>query len=294
MRKKRIGAATSMAILFLLLASSMISATEEIFPPSGFEGWKLDGKARTYAGEALYNHIDGGAEPFLELGFESCEVRRYLKAGMEITVESYRMSDSAAALGIYLMQCGKETPDPGFGERHTASSNQLTMVRSQALVRLTGKPGACPSRDVFLAFARYATDHIPWEPPPALFDLPPKDGQTGASVRILRGPVTLQPFDPPFSPESLSLGDGATGIAADYTGGSKGPYTLLLAEFPSVARAERALGTIEKSIQSGGGTSSPRDGGFLFTDASGRGGRASVDGSLLAIAWGFAPEASPR
>jgi hypothetical protein len=286
----------SLILLFtcFLLPATLLIAADGVLPPSGFEGWKLDGKARTYAGDALYNHIDGGAEPFLELGFESCEVRRYIRGKLELTAECYRMSDTAGALGIYLMQCGRETPAPGFAERHTASSNQLTLLRSQSLVRLTGKPGACPSRDVFVAFARYATDHISWEPPPALLELLPKDGRVGASVRILRGPLTLQPFDPPFSPESLSLGGGALAVGADYTGGSKGPYTLLLAEFPSVEPAEQALGALEKSIRSGGGTSSPQDGGFIFTDASGHGGRVSVDGALLAIAWGFAPAAQAR
>ena len=281
-------------ILLITVPACPLFAADEILPPTGFQGWKLDGKARTYTGDSLYNHIDGGAEPFLELGFESCEVRRYIKAGLEFTAESYRMSDGAASLGIYLMQCGKETPDPGLGERHTASSNQLTFVRGQYLVRLTGKPGACPAREFFLAVARYAADHMPSVSPPAILELLPKEGQVGASVRILRGPVTLQALDPPFSPESLSLGGGVTAVAADYAGGSKGPYTLLLAEFQGVARAEQALGALKKSIGSGGGTSSPKDGGFFFTDASGHRGRASVEGSLVTVIWGLAPESESK
>lgn len=247
MRKNRIGAATSMAVLFLLLAFSIISAAEEVLPPSGFEGWKLDGKARTYPGEALYNHIDGGAEPFLELGFETCEVRRYSKEKLELTAECYRMSDASAALGIYLMQCGRETPDPALAERHTAGENQVTVVKGRHLIRLTGRPGACPKREVFIGFARWAAGRIPGTPPPAILSRAPSEGAVEGSLRIIRGPVTLQALAPPFPAEAVPFGREITGVASDQHREGR-LFTVLLVEYPDPAAASAAaasLGALE-------------------------------------------------
>ncbi|HPB73006.1 MAG TPA: hypothetical protein PLX71_08505, partial [Phycicoccus sp.] len=68
----------------------------------------------------LYNYIDGGAELFLEFGFEACTVQQYKRGADEAVMEVYRMDDPVAARGIYLMKCGVEKPDPAFKERHTA------------------------------------------------------------------------------------------------------------------------------------------------------------------------------
>jgi hypothetical protein len=276
--------------ILLLMPVTFLLASESVLPPSGFEGWKLDGKPRTYAGEALYDHIDGGAEVFLELGFESCEYRRFSRGKMEFGAEWYRMADRAAALGIYLMQCGKETPDPGFSERHTASENQLTFLKGRDLVRLTGKPGACPKRDLFLKFAGYAAERIPTLPEPEILGVLPREGRVEGTLRILRGPVTLSALAPPFSADLLPLGRDRTAVAADYKNESGRLLTRLVVLFPDVSEAKRVLETFAKgagataSVPPGEGSAA--EAGIAFRGPSGHGGNARVEGASLAVQWG--------
>lgn len=275
--RRRVAVALTLAVA-LLLGAGAPWAGEEILPPSGFHGWKLDGKPRTYSNENLYNHIDGGAEPFLELGFESCEVRRYFKGKLELTTEIYRMSDPAAALGIYLMQCGTEAPDPGLKERHTASENQLTLIRGRHLLRFTGRPGASPKRDVFLAFARYVADRVPASGEPGILARVPAEGVVPGSLRIVRGPITLQALAPPFPPERLPFGAGVTGVAADVRTEDGVVRTVLALEYADPAAASAAGASIQAvaGALEGGGSAEVRS-----------------EGAALRISWPLAQAVPP-
>lgn len=81
---------------------------------SAAPGWKKVENLRVFSREDLYGYIDGGAELFLELGFDQLTLQKYRNGASEFAVEIYRMTDPAAATGIYLMKCGKETRDPAF------------------------------------------------------------------------------------------------------------------------------------------------------------------------------------
>ena len=68
-------------ICFLLLALPVVtsaeSPTEPVLPADGFEaGWTRAEKTRTFYKNDLYGHIDGGAELFLEFGFEKLRVNK--------------------------------------------------------------------------------------------------------------------------------------------------------------------------------------------------------------------------
>src|ERR1035437_10095412 len=86
---------------------------------SAASGWKTTDPLRVFTRADLYGYIDGGAELFLELGFDELTLQKYRNGANEFAVEISRMTDPAAATGIYLMKCGKETRDPAFKERHT-------------------------------------------------------------------------------------------------------------------------------------------------------------------------------
>jgi hypothetical protein len=84
---------------------------QTILPDSGFApGWEKSEALRTFTGQDLFNHIDGGAELFLEFGFVKLSVQAYASGKAELTLNAYEMESSASALGIYLMKMGRETP----------------------------------------------------------------------------------------------------------------------------------------------------------------------------------------
>jgi hypothetical protein len=64
--------------VFLVLAMAGSLAAAELVLPGDefFPGWKRDGKPSVFIKADLFNHIDGGADLFLEFGFERTLVQR--------------------------------------------------------------------------------------------------------------------------------------------------------------------------------------------------------------------------
>ncbi|MEW5763401.1 MAG: DUF6599 family protein [Acidobacteriota bacterium] len=238
------------ALEALLLAASVLSAAipslcgapAQENPPRDAPpaGWVRSASPRIFSGEALYDHIDGGAETFLELGFRTCTVSRFESPGdAELVLESYEMQDPAAALGIYLMQCGRETPDPSLSERNTAGKTQVRAVKGRFyFVATTGDAGG-EARAALLGSMRAALAGTPAEPAPDCLSWIPEDGRKEGSLRIARGGLGLQASLPFADSDILLLAAGrATAVSADYP--SDSGWVIRLAavyETPQAARS---------------------------------------------------------
>ena len=109
-----------LSVIFILLFSlSVISLADELMLKllpdlDNFNHIIADGAAEEFDGETLYEMINGGAELFLEYGFEKAILQSYKnqQSGDVITIEIYKMKDYRAAFGIYALQTnGKITPE---------------------------------------------------------------------------------------------------------------------------------------------------------------------------------------
>lgn len=211
-------------------------------------GCNRSGPPETYPGAELYGLIDGGAEPFLELGFVRATVQRYAFAGQEVSLELYRMRDPGAALGIYLMKCGKETTDPALPMRHTVGRVQLQLVRGDFYLTATGDRAADGLRAALVGLAAVAVSREPEAATDPLAGLP-GDHLVAGSARIVRGAYTLQALVTLGEGDVLQLQeDGVTALAGEYRGGD-GPRQLLIqASYASAAAAVRALANVEAGL----------------------------------------------
>jgi hypothetical protein len=64
-------------------------------------GLARDGEILHFAGDSLFNYINGAAEMYHKYGFEEVHVCRYLKEGGEVTVDIYRFGGPDRAFGMY-------------------------------------------------------------------------------------------------------------------------------------------------------------------------------------------------
>jgi hypothetical protein len=275
----------------LFLAGSLVWAAFPLaagsppssLPADGFrEGWSRSGHPRVFSGEALYDHIDGGAETFLEMGFRNCTVQKYSGlGGADLILEIYAMRDPEAALGIYLMNCGRETPDPALPDRNTAGRDQIRAVKGAAYVVATAGSGQEESRGA-LAAAVGASLALaaPASTPACLAWLPEAESIAG-SLRIVRGALGLQAVLPFAESDLLRLADGgATAVAADFS--APGGTTIrLVAEYesPSAALAGAAALAAALGAQPPGSAGSP----FEARSSDGRLCRVAVSGTRLLL-----------
>lgn len=278
----------------LLATSAALAGDAGLLPADGdIPGWRTSEAGRTYSGAELYGWIDGGAELFLEMGFESLLVQEYTDGARSLTLEAYLMDDPTAALGVYLATCGKETPSPSLAERHTVGRLQLLMVKGLYLVLATLDASGERPAEVLVAFARFVAARIPGAPPPEVLSLLPRSGLIPNSERIVRGRTSLESLLILCEGDPLGFADGTSAAAGRYRNTNGGEETLLIAEFPAPEAAQAALAALAREhdavltlVEEG-----PRS--LLLRDRSGRFTTAVVTGNRLEVRAGLAAAPAP-
>jgi hypothetical protein len=252
-----------------------------LLPPDNFLGaWKKVDPPKRFTQANLYGYIDGGAELFLEYGFERLTVQKYRNGADELTVEAYRMTDPAAAAGIYLMKAGKETPATGFKERHTANRYQLMFCRNRYYVVVNNLSGREALAPVQVNVASYIAPKLPSASPIAELQALPREGLVPGSARLVRGAYALQSVYTLGDGDILSLGHKLTAVTGDYTS-AKGTYTLIVATYSDPARAKRAFAHLQKNLDRYLKVVDQKPDRFVFEDYSKKYGVVSVVGKRL-------------
>jgi hypothetical protein len=210
-------------------------------------GWKKVENVRVFSRSDLYGYIDGGAELFLELGFDQLSLQKYRSGTNEFAVEIYRMSDPVAATGIYLMKCGKETRDPAFKARHTINRHQLMFVRERYYVTINNLSGADRMGPHLVRFGDLVAARLPADRLPAELKLLPAAGLVAGSERLVRGPFGLQALYTLGDGDILQLGGTIVGVAGNYQDGA-GTTARIFVAYPDVAAAKRAFGNLQQNL----------------------------------------------
>ncbi len=254
-----------------------------LLPPDGFAGaWKKNGPTRVFTSEDLYGHINGGAEAFLELGFDQLTVQKYRDGANELTAEIYRMTDPTAARGIYLARCGKETPDAALKERHTASRQQILLQRNRYYVVLYNTAGGAANAPMLVKTAQAIVPKMPKDAPVTALGLLPPAGLVPGSARIIRGPVSLQALYTLGDEDILQLGGRITGAAGDYKDAA-GATTLVVVDYPAPAAAAAAFRHLKANLDTYLKPASATDARLVFQDYDKKYGVASVNGKRLEV-----------
>jgi hypothetical protein len=278
---------------FLLFGGSIplpaLAADTDLLPPNGFlQIWMKNGNSRIFTSSDLYGLIDGGAEIFLEFGFEQLTVQSYTpgaaaKSGAdEFEVEIYRMADPVAATGIYLMSCGKESADPSFAERHNLNQFQLIFKRNRYYVIVNNSEGNEKLRSGMLDFARYIAARLPAETPVKLNELLPQRGLNKASIRLIRGPYALQSIYTLGAGDILQLGRKLTAVSGAYQDAT-GKYSLVLVDYPDEQAAQKALANVHGNLDSYLKVQEKNDRRLIFKDFNNEFGVVSISGKHLTI-----------
>jgi hypothetical protein len=254
-----------------------------LLPVDGFSGtWKKNGPMKVFTSEDLYGHINGGAEAFLELGFEQLTVQKYKDGANELAVEIYRMSDPTSARGIYLSKCGKQTPDPAFKERHTASRQQILWQRHRFYIVIYNTAGGAANAPMLVKTAQAMAPRLPADAPVPVLDVLPAAGLVPGSARVIRGPVSLQALYTLGDGDILQLGGKVTGAAGDYKDAS-GATTIIIVDYPTPAAVAAAFKHLTANLDSYLKPTSTTDTKLVFQDYEKKFGVVTVAGRRLQV-----------
>ncbi|MBN2710317.1 MAG: hypothetical protein JXR46_14840 [Calditrichaceae bacterium] len=257
-------------IIFMLTGAGL-AAEADCFPPDNLiGGWKKFGNSRVFNQSDLYGHINGGAELFLEFGFEKLAVRHYKNGDNEIGVELYAMADNAAATGIYLMKCGRETPDSMLNVRHTVNKFQLILKQNRYFVLIMNYTGKNEYMPVMIQMAGYMSAQLPADEKVTEFDLLPVKGLINNSVRLMRGPYALQAVYTFGQGDILMLDGTISAVSGIYIDDNQNTYRMIIAEYPDQNAAKTAYENIKKGLDQYLEVIEWQEDGFKLKDSEGR------------------------
>ncbi len=240
-------------LVYILLATLAFTVplTGIEFPADGFAaGWKRSGPVEIYVPTALYNVIDGGAELFLEMGFVDLRIQKYEEAGAEIAVEAYCMQNAAAAMGIYLLKCSRETHLPGISDRHSGDRSQIALLKSNYFIFINNFSGREDMLPVMTALAQQIAASIPAGESVRELEILPAENRVPGTAVLLRGPYSLQAVFTLGDGDVLQLEGKTFAAAAVYREASGLSYTLIVAPYADAARAREAFANLRRNLDS--------------------------------------------
>ena len=147
---------------------------KRVLPASGFSpGWALEGPIKKYAGEDLFEYINGEAELYLQFGFKILTAGLYLKDGNEklgIATDVYEMGSDLEAFGIYANYRQPTAEPVKAGTEGFVSPSQLMFYQGRYFVQLNASGAASQDQAVFLSLAGLISRNLPASPhsPPEL------------------------------------------------------------------------------------------------------------------------------
>jgi hypothetical protein len=127
--------------IFFLLFTFRVTGQDirELLPSSEeLPGWKLSHEPSIYDGDRLFELINGGADIYLEYGFNQVVSTQYTDPSQNnILVEIYEMSDDSAAYGIFSItqQIAGWTHD--FGNLSSVSNEYISFWKGKYYVNLS-------------------------------------------------------------------------------------------------------------------------------------------------------------
>jgi len=273
----------SILCLSLLIGGSLCAAG---FSVPDLANWPKPGPPDVFSREDLYGYLDGGAELYLEYGFQELTVQRYARSGRELTLETYRFADAEGALGLYLSRAGREIQVDGVQARSTGDRRQFSAVKGDFYVQVNNFKGeAALAPDMVRLMNAALAGLLQGAPVPA--DPLPLESRVQGSFRILRGPLALQSFCTLGEGDILRFGGRLTGYAADYKTGS-GSHTLIVVPYPDEKSATEAFQGLVENLDPALKTLSRSERQLVYQDFQDRFGEAALSKNEIRIRIGLA------
>ena len=284
----------SLALLFCVGAVAVVfllpvqARADVAFPEDNYvPGWVKSERVLRFEKSNLFDYIDGGAELFLEFGFDKLLVQRYKSANgkgdEEVAVEVYEMESPEAALGIYLTKSGKETPIKGIKARNSGDRYQFSVVKGSCFAQINNFGGDEKLIPVMVKLTQQTLASISKGHSVTLLNRLPKKGFVAGSGLIIRGPYALQPIFTFGKGDVLQLEGKVFGLVGDYVGRNGEVYTRILIFYPRPKAAQSALDYLANHLDRYLEVVSNWQRGFTFKDYRNKFGTVELKDDVMEI-----------
>ena len=116
---------------------------------------------RTFAGESLWEYINGGAEVYHLYKFIDVTTADYKNDQVELVADIYHFDGAENAFGLYSMLCPADAEIIGLGVEGFISPASVNFVKGEYLIRLTGFEDTNESDLALINLAEELNEMIP-------------------------------------------------------------------------------------------------------------------------------------
>lgn len=178
------------ALLLLALLPSPAAAQSGIplLVPGEIPGLQVLSE-RSFVGDALYGHINGGADLYFEYDFERLAVQELELGGETYFLEVYCMADSGGAFGIFSVSHGECVQADSLPASSCVTPFVVQWAHSRYFLRIAAASPSVQAGGMLLARALAAkVGGGTWSVPP----LPAAAGATERTLILVRGLLGMQ------------------------------------------------------------------------------------------------------
>jgi hypothetical protein len=214
--------------------------------PEQYQSYKLTERL-DYAGEALYDYINGGAELYLSYGLNGMTGGKYNADGLpQVTVEVYEMTAPKNAFGVYTQSRDKDEYDYGQGSQ--SYDDFILFWKDRYFVIITTQKATPESREALQYMASLVEQAIPGEGTiPALVAELPKEGLSPGGYLYFHHYIWLNAYLFIADYNIADIDDQTDAILAKYGDPDERCY-LLLVQYPDSAAAAAAAGKLKSKF----------------------------------------------
>ncbi len=266
-------------VAFVLFVPGASLCGEQVKPernfawPSEMDGWKVSEGPDDYNRETAFKYMDGAAELFLAYNMKVLTVLRYEKPNRPaITAEIYQMGSGEDAYGLFYFE--SDDPGAGIGQGSEFGGGLLRFWKGSYFVSVYGENTGADVEASTLRIGQSiaATIKETGNPPKILSVLP--DGKapfTRTQAWFLHSHILLNQRFFIENRNVLNLANDVNVALGRYGTGAEKVY-LLVAEYPSQGRADKAFSTLKSAYMAGASEKSSirkDDGKWIVADEQG-------------------------
>ncbi len=270
-------------ITIILFFQTAFCGSIELPKNNFIKDWQKFGAQQTFYKNDLYGHINGGAELFLEFGFDSLLVQDYTHHETSLTLEVYCMECSEAALGIYLKKCGLETPSEIIEARNSTNKYQSLAVKNNFYIQLNNFKGDSIAESIMPSLLNNLLSKIPISGPLKLLSVLPDKNKIPGSEKIIRGQYALQSIYTFGDGDMLQLNGKTFGVVASYKSEDNGQYALIIIPYPDENKAKNVFNNLIKNMDPYLKIIDKNDNRLIFQDYQKKYGKVRLTNKTISI-----------
>ncbi len=241
---------------------------ETLLPAPGEAGeWERSGQSKSFRGERLFDHINGGADIYFEYGFVTLVTKPYRKGDKNVFVEVYSMTDPAAAFGIYSYNRHPTLSPVDVGSGGTIHQNGLFFWQNHYYVDIRQTGAATISAAEFVEIAEALENGIGAKAAlPDIMGRLPEESKVPNSEVFARGKLGINNQVYIASEDLFGLQNGESAAIARYRIG-RPECSVVIAQYKDNESAARAFLRFREQFP---GTESAKEEAFVTTPVAGK------------------------